>query len=481
MVNWKSHGEVLNVDAFSWVLRDAWASEVEERNGKFYFYISAEHKTKPGKAIGVAVADNPEGHFRDALGHALITNDMTNKSESSFDDIDPTVFVDDDGQAYLYWGNNTCYYVKLKENMIEIDGEIHTVDLPRFTEAPFLHKNKNTYYLSYAYGWSESIAYATSNSLEGSLTFQKIINRPVNNCRTNHQSIIEFKGQSYFIYHTGDIGGEYRRSVAVDYLFYNEDGSIKEIVPTATSVGPAINAHAGSYLGRNSQVNNKEWTEHRELSLLEGDKIIFKPQTSDEGTWSWSGAGGIRGNQSRLHIKKLKEDMTGNLVALFTNNKGKATFLDFNLIVYPQIPKGLKSGAMYVIQPANSDYAVTFEETASNSEARITLDELSYDTNKLWRLKLDDDVFWSISPSTELSEGFDVRDGLKNDGADVLLWSYWGGTNQQWYFKKLKNGYYQIKARHSQKCLTYDRANNRLIQSADTGNMNQLFKLIEVK
>ncbi|HYH03389.1 MAG TPA: family 43 glycosylhydrolase, partial [Bacillota bacterium] len=129
MGNWTSHGSPLSVSTFSWAKADAWAGQVIYRNGKFYWYICAEHKTIPGKAIGVAVSSSPTGPFTDARGSALITNNMTTQTSIGWDDIDPTVFIDDNGQAYLYWGNTVCKYVKLKSNMTEIDGSIKTVSL----------------------------------------------------------------------------------------------------------------------------------------------------------------------------------------------------------------------------------------------------------------------------------------------------------------------------------------------------------------
>ena len=145
------------------------ASQVIERNGKFYWYITASHKTIHGKAIGVAVADKPEGPFRDALGKALITNNMTTQyTKISWDDIDPTVFIDDNGQAYLIWGNTQCYMAKLKPNMIELDGPIIAVKgLPRYTEAPWIHKHNGWYYLSYASEFPEKTVYALSRSING--------------------------------------------------------------------------------------------------------------------------------------------------------------------------------------------------------------------------------------------------------------------------------------------------------------------------
>ncbi len=239
MKTWTEHPVPLTVKDFSWSKGDAWAAQVIERNGKFYWYITTSHKSINGKAIGVAVSDSPTGPFKDAIGQALITNDMTTETSIDWDDIDPTVWVDDKGEAYLYWGNTKCYWAKLKDNMIELDGPIHTVDLPFYTEAPWIHKHGDNYYLSYAYQFPEKIAYAMSKSPEGPWEFKGILNELAGNSNTNHQSIIDFKGKSYFIYHNGGIqphGGSFRRSVCIDELFYNPDGTMKRVVMTTEGI-----------------------------------------------------------------------------------------------------------------------------------------------------------------------------------------------------------------------------------------------------
>lgn len=239
MVNWQEHPVPLKPADFTWAKGDAWASQVIERNGKFYWYVTVSHGTIHGKSIGIAVADSPTGPFKDALGKALITNDMTTKTKISWDDIDPTVIIDNDGQAYLFWGNTVCNYVKLKENMIEFDGPIQTIDLPNFTEAPWIHKRKDWYYLSYAYQFPEKIAYAMSKSINGPWEYKGILNEVAGNSNTNHQAIIEFKGKDYFIYHNGSIpthGGSFRRSVCVDRLYYNPDGTMKRVIMTSEGI-----------------------------------------------------------------------------------------------------------------------------------------------------------------------------------------------------------------------------------------------------
>lgn len=239
MVNWQEHPVPLRTSDFTWASGDAWAAQVIERNKKFYWYVTVSHASIEGKAIGVAISDSPTGPFKDALGKALITNDMTKHTDISWDDIDPSVFIDDDGQAYLFWGNTVCHYARLKENMIEIEDPIKTIDLPNFTEAPWIHKHGEWYYLSYAYQFPEKTAYAMSKSINGPWEFKGILNELAGNSNTNHQAIIEFKDVPYFIYHTGGIqpnGGSFRRSVCIDKLYYNEDGSIKRVIMTSEGI-----------------------------------------------------------------------------------------------------------------------------------------------------------------------------------------------------------------------------------------------------
>ena len=240
LVNWTDYPVPLRPSDFSWAAHSAWASQVIEKNGKFYWYVTVEHKNIHGKSIGVAVADSPTGPFKDALGEALITNDMTTEeTQISWDDIDPTVYIDDDGQVYLFWGNTTCYWAKLKDNMVELDGEIHTIDLPNFTEAPWIHKRGDWYYLSYAYQFPEKTAYAMSKSLTGPWEYKGILNELAGNSNTNHQAIIEFNNNWYYFYHTGAIqphGGSFRRSVCIDRLYYNTDGTLQRIIMTSEGI-----------------------------------------------------------------------------------------------------------------------------------------------------------------------------------------------------------------------------------------------------
>ena len=245
MQKWTDHGPGLRYSAFAWAGRDAWASDVVKRDGKFYFYSTVDHKTVPGKAIGVAVSDSPTGPFIDARGTALVTNDMTKQTDILWDDIDPGVFVDDDGQAWIYWGNTVMKYAKLKRNMTELDGPILSHDIASFTEAPYVHKRQGVYYLSYSRFFPEETVYATSKSPAGPWQFGGVIMEKNVGVKTIHQAIIDFNGKSYIFYHNAKLpgGGEFRRSVAVEELHYNADGSIRPVAQTAA--GPARNPSPG--------------------------------------------------------------------------------------------------------------------------------------------------------------------------------------------------------------------------------------------
>ena len=143
MQTWTDYGSVLKPTDFSWAVGEAWASQVIEKNGKFYYYTTVQGgEPYVGKAIGVAVGDSPTGPFKDAIGKPLVCDTMTsNGARGWWNDIDPTVLIDGEGQAWMCWGNGTCFLARLKPNMTELDGEIQVVDLPKYVEGPWLHKH----------------------------------------------------------------------------------------------------------------------------------------------------------------------------------------------------------------------------------------------------------------------------------------------------------------------------------------------------
>lgn len=255
MVNWQDHGSPLALESFSWADDRAWASQCIERDGKFYWYICAHCKQSTGMAIGVAVSDTPTGPFRDALGRPLYT-------DAKWDHIDPTVFIDDDGQAWLMWGNPQCYYLKLNRDMISYSGEVGLLSMTEeafgspmmgqrkkgkkykdsYVEGPWLTKRQGVYQMLYAAGGvPEHISYSTAPHPTGPWTYAGPI-MPLSDTGsfTNHCGVADYKGHSYFFYHTGKLpgGGGFGRSVAVEEFQYNADGSFPTILPTNEGVKP---------------------------------------------------------------------------------------------------------------------------------------------------------------------------------------------------------------------------------------------------
>jgi arabinoxylan arabinofuranohydrolase len=294
MVNWTDHGVPIALESFSWARDRAWAAQCIERNGKFYWYICAQ-STKNDMAIGVAVADSPTGPFKDALGKPLIIN-------GSWSNIDPTVWIDDDGQAYLYWGNGSLFYVKLNKDMISYSGEIVTVpltvetfggsrgnrnsDTPNkdmYVEGPWFYKRNQHYYLMYA-GMGkggETLSYSMSDGPTGPWSYQgKIMENQKTNSFTNHGGIIDYKGNSYVFYHTGLLpgGGSYGRAACVEQFTYNANGTIPEV--TISKEGPKPVGYVDPY--KRVEAETMAWSQ--KCSIAQNDKVgVFVTNTRPKG------------------------------------------------------------------------------------------------------------------------------------------------------------------------------------------------------
>jgi arabinoxylan arabinofuranohydrolase len=248
MVNWTDHGSPLSLKTFAWAKKDAWAGQCIFRNGKFYWYVPMNRADGKGMAIGVAIGNRPTGPFVDAIGHPL--------TYTGTGDIDPTVYIDDDGQAWLYWGNPNLYYVKLNEDMISYSGEIVKVPLTEsgfgkrfgdpkrstlYEEGPWFYKRSGLYYLLYpAGGVPEHLAYSTSKGPIGPWVYQDTIMRIIRKggAFTNHPGLIDYKGKTYLFYHNGALpgGGGFTRSVCVEEFKYNTDGTIPRITNTVEGI-----------------------------------------------------------------------------------------------------------------------------------------------------------------------------------------------------------------------------------------------------
>lgn len=233
LVNWElvsyAYDELADIDATNledgenMYGRGSWASCMRYVDGTYY--VSTFSATA-GKTFIFSTDDPENGEWK------------RRSFEPSLHD--NSIFFDDDGQAYLFWGNLSCRWVKLKDNLLELDGPINYIKPKNFIEGPWVYKRKNLYYLVYASKGTqpEMTEYYTSSSIQGPWDYRGIITDNASNSFTIHPGIIDYKGKSYFFYHNGSLptGGSYRRSICVDYMYYNQDGSIKKIKQTKKGV-----------------------------------------------------------------------------------------------------------------------------------------------------------------------------------------------------------------------------------------------------
>ena len=240
LLNWKNEGVILDLKKdLAWAHGQGWAPSVAFRNGKYYFYFAAEHK------IGVAVGDTPIGPFHDPLGHPLVVRDPKIDSDS----IDPLAFIDDDGQAYLYFGSGHMIACKLKPDMITLDGAPTVLPAGDFREGTVVFKRKGVYYFM----WSEDdtrsddyrVSYGTSSSPLGPIQIPAnhvILKKHGLAKGTGHNSIVNVPGTDrwYIFYHRHGVpGGDgMHRETCLGRMEFTPDGAIKEVDPLATVFPP---------------------------------------------------------------------------------------------------------------------------------------------------------------------------------------------------------------------------------------------------
>jgi beta-xylosidase len=247
MVHWTDHGEILNSGQVEWGRPEGgfmWAPDCAYKNGTYYLYFPHPSDTQWNSSwkIGVATSKDPA---KDFVVQGYIPNIPSH--------IDPCVFVDDDDQAYFYFGGGgKCLGGKLKDNMMEIDGELREMQgLFDFHEATWIHKKDGLYYLSYSDNHDGNnssdgvkgdnrLRYAVSANPLGPWSHKGIYMDPTDSY-TNHGSIVEYKGHWYAFYHNSNLSArnnefnDWLRSICVDELFYNPDGTIRKVVQTKTN------------------------------------------------------------------------------------------------------------------------------------------------------------------------------------------------------------------------------------------------------
>jgi hypothetical protein len=250
LTDWTDHGVIVTQTKVPWLTRinyDMWAPDCVFKNGKYYFYFPV------GGRIGVATADKPEGPYS-----------VLDKPVEGIRGIDPCILIDKDGQAYIFTAMGRISVIKLKDNMIETDGQPLTIaNLPAkgLIEGPFAFELNGRYYLTYPHveNKTERLEYAMSDSPMGPYKQVGVImDESPSGCWTNHQSIVRYKGQWYLFYHDKDYSPNFdkNRSVKVDSLFFNSDGTIRKVIPTLRGVG-ITDALKKIDIDRYSQISNK--------------------------------------------------------------------------------------------------------------------------------------------------------------------------------------------------------------------------------
>ncbi len=237
LTDWTDHGVIVTQEKVPWVNPTSfsmWAPDCVERNGKYYFYFPANLKTGRGFGVGVAIADNPEGPYVPQP-----------EPIAGVRGIDPSVFIDKDGQAYIYYSLNRIFAAKLKDNMTELASDPVVIgDLPTkgLVEGPFFFERNGIYYLTYPHveNVTERLEYAISDNPLGPFKVAGVImdETPMGTW-TNHHSLVEYNGQWYLFYHNSAYSPKFdkNRSACIDSLFFNPDGTIQKVIPTHRGVG----------------------------------------------------------------------------------------------------------------------------------------------------------------------------------------------------------------------------------------------------
>lgn len=254
MKNWTDHGSVFRAtDSTKWA-KKTWAPAAIKRDGRFFLYFG-----NGGANIGVVTAPTPIGPFTDPLGTYLISSRTPGvQPATNIWLFDPAVFIDDDGQAYLYFGgngDNNVRVVKLKRDMISLDGEVMKMSATNFFEASWMHKRNGIYYFSYSTQPKAQmrIDYMTSDNPTNGFTYRGVVadQPPINN-NNNHAAEFQFKGQWYHAYHNRIVAKQagiptgFRRNLALEQFNYNEDGTIQKV--TYTTNGVAQLGHLDPYV-----------------------------------------------------------------------------------------------------------------------------------------------------------------------------------------------------------------------------------------
>jgi hypothetical protein len=280
LTDWTDHGVICNQTNVPWLNRmgyDMWAPDCVFKNGTHFFYFPV------GGRIGVATSDKPYGPWK-------VLDQPVNGARG----IDPCVLIDDDGTSYLFTGGGGISVGKLKDNMVELENGLQRVanlPTPGLIEGPFAFKRNGTYYLTYPHAVaingheSERLEYSTSTNAMGPYKWAGIItDQNESGCWTEHHSIVQYKGQWYLFYHDKQLSPNFdkNRSVRIDYLNFNDDGTIQKVIPTLRGVG-IVDAKSKIQIDRYSAISKDGVSD----SFLEATNPFAGWKISLDGKQAW--------------------------------------------------------------------------------------------------------------------------------------------------------------------------------------------------
>ncbi len=380
LIHWQDDGEILNFANVSWATDNAWAPSIAQKDGVFYFYFCADQQ------IGVAKSSSPIGPFVDAIGGPLVT-----VGEYGGQSIDPDVFIDDDGQAYLYFGQGALHVAKLNADMISFNTPPQNITPSGFNEGAEVFKRNGIYYLL----WSENdtrsedyrIGYATADNPLGPFTNQNTIilmkNSSLGILGTGHNSVLKDINNDdyYMVYHRFAIpGGDgYHREVAIDRLHFSADGAIQPVVVTLSSIDAENQIFPDSY-----RITNRN-----------SGKVLTISGTN-----------------------KFAEDA---LIQQYPDENSE--FQKWNII--------RKDNGYYNIVSTLSGHFFDIRGTSSQNGAENVQNAESGGTSQDWRIIPLGNGYYSIV-NRNSGKLLDISGASTLDGAQNIQWPTNGGLNQQW-------------------------------------------------
>jgi hypothetical protein len=491
MVNWTDHGVPMSLATFAWADANAWAGHVVPRNGRFYWYVPVRQRSNGQMVIGVGVADNPTGPFRDALGRPLVGNN----------EIDPHVFIDGDGQAYLYWGNPNLWYVRLNADMISYSGSPTQIPLTAagfgartgnssrptlYEEGPWVYQRNGLYYNVFAAECcSEFIAYSTAPGPTGPWTYRGTIMPRQGGSFTNHAGIVDFAGGSYFFYHNGALpgGGGFTRSVAVEKFTYNPDGSFPTInmtsagVPQVGTLNPYVRQEAETIAWGSGIETEPAGAGGMNVGWIDnGDHIKVKGVAFGSGATSFSARVASAGSGGRIEVRL--DGTNGPLVGtctvggtggwqswatttcgvsgatgthdLYLRFVGGSGYL-FN-VDWWQFGGGSGTAPAYRITNRNSGRVVDVQQPNLDDLAVIGQWTSNGATWQQWRF-LDAGNDTVRLQSVNSGKCADVVGASTADGAQIVQYTCHDGLNQAFTWRPVGDGYHNLVSVNSGKCL----------------------------